>query len=231
VTGVVIAAAVAALLCWPRRRAVRGRMRGLIGREPGEEQVPDEGVRLPVVIVAAVAVVGALVAGVAWWLVVALAVAAAIGARLRASDAPAADEVPLGTDLMAACLSAGATPADALSAAADAAGAWMRAAAAPVVRELRLGAPPEQAWASWLSEPRLAPLARSCARSGASGAAIAAELARLAARMRARQRAVVHERVARAAVWVVLPLGLCFLPAFVAVGVVPLVLGLLSTLH
>jgi hypothetical protein len=30
---------------------------------------------------------------------------------------------------------------------------------------------------------------------------------------------------------VVLPLGLCFLPAFVVVGVVPLGMGLLQTLH
>jgi pilus assembly protein TadC len=42
---------------------------------------------------------------------------------------------------------------------------------------------------------------------------------------------LVQERVARASVWVVLPLGLCFLPAFVLVGVVPIVMGLLHTLH
>jgi hypothetical protein len=36
----------------------------------------------------------------------------------------------------------------------------------------------------------------------------------------------VEADVRRAGVWVLAPLGLCFLPAFVCLGVVPLVLGI-----
>jgi len=37
--------------------------------------------------------------------------------------------------------------------------------------------------------------------------------------------------VQQVGVWIVVPLGLCFLPAFLAVAVVPLVLGLAPSLH
>ena len=41
-----------------------------------------------------------------------------------------------------------------------------------------------------------------------------------------RDRARIERDVRRAGVWVLAPLGLCFLPAFVCLGVVPLVLGI-----
>jgi pilus assembly protein TadC len=44
--------------------------------------------------------------------------------------------------------------------------------------------------------------------------------------MRSTQRGDVEAAVRRAGVWVLAPLGLCFLPAFVCLGVVPLVLGI-----
>jgi tight adherence protein B len=37
--------------------------------------------------------------------------------------------------------------------------------------------------------------------------------------------------VRRASVWLVVPLGLCFLPAFVLLAVVPLVIGLVPALR
>lgn len=182
-------------------------------------------------IVAAVAIVALVVVGGPWWLVVVLAGGAVAGGRMRTVEAPASDEIPLAADLMAACLAAGSSLVDALSAALAATGPWLSARGEPVVAALRSGANAAEAWSDWLSDDWLAPVARTCVRTAGSGAATAAELTRVAARMRAARRTQSHQRVARAAVWVVLPLGVCFLPAFVVVGVVPLVISLLQQMH
>ena len=63
-------------------------------------------------------------------------------------------------------------------------------------------------------------------RAGTSGSAVGAALRALAADLRATERARGEAAVQRAGVWVLAPLGACFLPAFVCLGVVPLVLGL-----
>jgi pilus assembly protein TadC len=187
--------------------------------------------RRPVVVLAVVAIVALVAAGGSWWLAAVLAVGALVGSRARATDAPAPDEVSLTADLMAACLAAGAAVPDALAAALVGAGPWLRARGEPVVAGLRSGAPASEAWSDWLRDERLAPVARTCVRTAGSGAAAAAELVRVAARMRSVRRTQSQQRVARAAVWIVLPLGGCFLPAFVAVGVVPLVISLLERLQ
>jgi hypothetical protein len=69
------------------------------------------------------------------------------------------------------------------------------------------------------------------AAASAAGPAAAPEISRAAERLRMRGNAEAQRRIARAGVWVVLPLGLCFLPAFVLVGVVPVAVGLLQHLH
>ncbi|NED32958.1 hypothetical protein G3I64_10135, partial [Streptomyces sp. SID8499] len=51
-------------------------------------------------------------------------------------------------------------------------------------------------------------------------------VARLAADVRAERSRTATARARRAAVLVTGPVGLCFLPAFVAVGVLPVVIGL-----
>ena len=57
-------------------------------------------------------------------------------------------------------------------------------------------------------------------------AAAAPALRALAADSRASLRAGTEAAVRRAGVWVLAPLGACFLPAFVCLGVAPLVLGI-----
>ena len=66
-------------------------------------------------------------------------------------------------------------------------------------------------------------------RASETGAATAAELNRIAARLRVTRRTEAQAKAARAGIWIVLPIGLCFLPAFLAVGVVPLAWGLLRS--
>jgi pilus assembly protein TadC len=88
----------------------------------------------------------------------------------------------------------------------------------------RLGAEPGAAWAG--APPELAALGRVLVRAGESGARVAAALQTLASDSRAAARAATEERVRRAGIWVLAPLGACFLPAFVCLGVVPFVLGI-----
>ena len=65
-------------------------------------------------------------------------------------------------------------------------------------------------------------------RASESGAALAGACARFAAEQRAGHEAAAEAAARRAGVLVVLPLGCCFLPAFVLLGVVPIVLGVLD---
>jgi pilus assembly protein TadC len=141
------------------------------------------------------------------------------------------DAVPLVVELVAACLAAGIPLPAALEAAgagaADELGRRCREAAA----SLRAGDPAEAVFAGWRGEAALEPVARTLARVTRSGAAAADDLRRAASRLRAQSRSRALARVQRAAVMVVLPLGLCFLPAFVLVAAVPLVMGLIPNLR
>jgi pilus assembly protein TadC len=150
-------------------------------------------------------------------------VVAAVGRRRRSTDAEV--DVPLVSDLLASCLAAGASVPAALRAAAEAAPTG-RERCLQVAERLLHGAPPEEAWATWLERPSLAPVARVLLRSAGTGAATTGEIRRAAERARTLRRAELARRAQRAGVWAVLPLGLCFLPAFVLVGVVPFALSL-----
>ena len=146
-----------------------------------------------------------------------------VGRRRPTEEKPL--DVPLIADLVAACLGAGAAMPDALRAAAEAS-PEAEVACRPVADRLTAGAPPAEAWADWLCRADLAPMARACVRAADSGAATTQELRRAGDRIRSQRRADLARRAQRAGVWAVLPLGLCFLPAFVLLGVVPFALGL-----
>lgn len=122
-------------------------------------------------------------------------------------------------DLLAACLRAGLPVPTAV-----------RAVEVPALQQvaelLALGADPQQAWAPALEHPGTAPLAVAARRTARSGTALAGAAAELAERVRADAADQAEARAQRAAVLVAGPLALCFLPAFVCVGVLPVVLGL-----
>ena len=221
-------AVVVAALCWPTKPRAVAR---LPSAHQQHVQVAAPAVRRPLVAAVVVAILASVAVGMPWWLVAALAVFAVAGGRARTVESVSADELPVTADLMAACLSGGAGVGDALAASLVAVGPWLQSRGEPVVVALRSGEQPDSAWQSWMSDPRLAPIARTCMRTAGSGAAAASELTRVAARLRAGQRTARQQRVARASIWIVLPLGTCFLPAFVAVGVVPLVVSLVARLH
>jgi Flp pilus assembly protein TadB len=129
-------------------------------------------------------------------------------------------------DLLAACLRAGLPVANAVRAVLP----GLPPAAAAGLREvgdlLALGADPITAWAPALTHPATAPLARGARRTARSGAALAALAADLAARVREDAADQAETRAQRAAVLVAGPLAACFLPAFLCLGVLPVVIGL-----
>ncbi len=149
-------------------------------------------------------------------------------AGLRARRQREGEDLPLAADLIAAVLRCGAPVDHAVLVVAEALGGPLSERLARVGRAIRLGAPPEEAWA-YLSVVRGADrLVRAAARSQHSGAALASALSRVADDLR-RDRAVATEAAARrAGVLMVLPLGLCFLPAFVLAGLVPVIVAVLG---
>ncbi|SDF61420.1 Type II secretion system (T2SS), protein F [Blastococcus aurantiacus] len=150
--------------------------------------------------------------------------------RARGSDGGAADRVlivrdlPAACDLLGVCLSAGLPVEGALEAVGGAVGGPLGEHLRSVAALSRLGADARRAWAEVPAE--LAGLGRVLVRAGESGATVAGSLRTLAAESRATARAATQAAVQRAGVWVLAPLGACFLPAFVCLGVAPLVLGI-----
>jgi pilus assembly protein TadC len=148
-------------------------------------------------------------------------------------------DLPFAIDMVASALRSGSPPDAATLMVADAVGGPVGDRLAVVGRALRLGVPPAQAWAQLASAPgtpaRTTSLddgavrvARAAQRSGHSGAALASALTRVAEDLRADAVLAAEARARTAGVLVVLPLGLCFLPAFVLAGLVPVVIAVLG---
>lgn len=137
-----------------------------------------------------------------------------------------AADLPVAADLLAACLLAGSTLADAAESVAAALDGPLREALSGVVAAVRLGADPASAWLSLAEEAALAPLARAVARAVESGAPLAETMARLADDQRGERRRAAAAAAQRVGVRAVMPLGACFLPAFVLLGVAPVVGGI-----
>ncbi|MWA06892.1 type II secretion system F family protein [Actinomadura sp. LD22] len=139
-------------------------------------------------------------------------------------------DLPVAVDLLAACLRGGAPWHDAVEAVADAVGGPLGEELRGVAVQIRLGADPVEAWLALTDEPILAPLARTAVRAVSSGAALAPSLGRLARDQRRVARSAAAARARAAGVRALAPLGLCFLPAFVLLGVVPTIAGIASTI-
>ncbi|MFZ4153810.1 type II secretion system F family protein [Streptomyces pseudogriseolus] len=148
-------------------------------------------------------------------------------AQAQAPDtAQAARQLPLAADLLSACIAAGAGPVPAAQAVGETLGGPVGDALARGAAEVRLGGEPGEAWSRLAALPGAVPLARLLERADVSGLPPAAPVGRLAAEARAEWSRAATARARRAAVLISAPVGLCFLPAFIAVGVLPVVIGL-----
>lgn len=137
-------------------------------------------------------------------------------------------ELPFAIDLVAAALKAGATPDGAVRLVAQAVGGPVAARLTRVERALRQGAPPGEAWIHLGESEAARRVVRAARRSGHSGAALAGSMARVADDLRADAAFAAQARAQTAGVLVVLPLGLCFLPAFVLTGLVPVIVAVVG---
>ncbi|TDD43380.1 type II secretion system protein [Kribbella antibiotica] len=124
-------------------------------------------------------------------------------------------------ELLAACLRAGRPPQQALTTVASAVQGPLGDLLSEIAHRLTLGADPQDAWSLLGAEPPCAPAARAINRSLTSGAPLSRTLERLAndTRQSRHHAADHHARTieSRSA----LPLGLCFLPAFVLLSIIP----------
>lgn len=134
-------------------------------------------------------------------------------------------ELPQVVDLMLSMVSVGAAPGEALARVAEVVAPPVRSELLFWVRRLGLGADPVRVWHEMALHPQLGRLGRTLHRSAESGAPVVESLEHLAEDLRARWRTEVESRVRQVEVRASVPLGLCLLPAFVLVGVVPLVVG------
>lgn len=135
-------------------------------------------------------------------------------------------DLPFALDLMVACLRAGLPVGGAVEATASAVDSPVGALLSTVTGRLRLGAGPEEAWTVLRDDPVLSGLAREMTRAALSGAPVADVLTRLADDTVRETRATCSAAARRAGIQVIAPLGLCFLPAFVFLGIIPIVAGL-----
>ncbi|POM26482.1 Bacterial type II secretion system protein F domain protein [Actinomadura rubteroloni] len=139
-------------------------------------------------------------------------------------------DLPIAVDLLAACLRGGTSWEEAVRAVATALPGPLGDELDGVAARIRLGADPVDAWGALAADPVLAPLARTVARAAGSGATLAPSLTRLARDRRAEAHVEAVKRARAAGVHVLAPLGACFLPAFVLLGIVPSIAGLASSL-
>lgn len=149
------------------------------------------------------------------------------GRRPRDSSFSAAvPHVPVAVviELVAAALSAGLPPVDAVDATTRAIGDDAAEQLRPVVGALRLGAATEVAWAR--AGPGYQPLVRALVLAERTGASTATALRRTASDERSARRRRAQVAARRLAVQLVLPLGLATLPAFALLAVVPVLIGL-----
>lgn len=136
-------------------------------------------------------------------------------------------------DVLAVCLAAGMTVSAAAAATAPSAPPALARSLQRAADLLALGADPSAAWspppADGDVDPATDSLLRLARRSATSGTALAAGVAELAVQCRDDAVHAATAAAERAAILIAGPLGLCFLPAFVCLGIVPVVAGLAGT--
>jgi Flp pilus assembly protein TadB len=139
--------------------------------------------------------------------------------------------LPHVTRLLAVVLASGQSVSAALGVVAD---ALPGPASAPLARarsSLGVGVAPEAVWAELAVTPGLEPLGRAFARASESGAGVVDTVARLAEQLAAEERSGVEDRARTVGIRAAVPLGLCLLPAFLLLGIVPVVAAALGSLR
>lgn len=171
--------------------------------------------------------VAGVVAAVAVW----VAVGRAEPSDVRRRRDAVRRDLPHVVELLGATLRAGAAPGDGIALVCAALPGAASDRLSGVAARLALGLDPVEVWSSLADDPQLGRLGRTLARAHATGAPVVAAVERLADDLAGAARADTEDRARAVGVKAALPLGLCLLPAFVLIGIVPLVVALLATLE
>jgi pilus assembly protein TadC len=225
---------VAAALLASGGAPARARFAGL-GQAPEITAAPPPPVRPAWIAVgaAAAALLGAVTGGPVSAVVLGAGVLAAGLAVRRKAGRPreGADDLAALAglwSLLAVCLESGLPVAAAVTATTSRLTGPAGGALRRVAGLLELGADAGDAWSAAADRPALAPFARAACRSAGTGAALAQVARAEGDRLRAELTDTCRARAERAGVLITGPLGLCFLPAFLVLGIAPVVIGLAS---
>lgn len=231
--------AAAALLVWPGSGGMRDvhRLSSLHPQAKASPSPPSGEDWHPWLVGAAAGASAAVVVGGAAGLVVAVVVTVAAARWLSRQEPRSrrrwreqrATDLPAALDLLSLCLRSGTPIGPALKQVASVLDGSLAADLSGVAALHELGAEAPVAWSELAEDPVLAPVARAVARTAHSGSALAAAFESVASQLRGQRQQEAEAAARRAAVLVMAPLGLCFLPAFVCLGVVPTVLGVAAT--
>jgi Flp pilus assembly protein TadB len=169
-------------------------------------------------------VAGVAAAGAAWWV---LARAEPPSRRREREEVQRA--LPHLIDLFASTLRSGAEPVAGLAQVCAALPGPAADRLAPVVERARWGTAGIEAWQAVSADDELAPLARAMVRSLTSGASVVQTVERLADELARESAARAEDAARRVGVAAAVPLGVCLLPAFLLLGVVPTVASLFGS--
>lgn len=193
--------------------------------------------RLPLVAVAALGgwfVVGGplgplvgLAAGVFCWRVIARSESPSVRRRRELLER----QLPVGVHLLGSCLRSGTSVEGSFEVVAASLPGPFSERLLEIRHRLAFGVDPAEVWRDLAADPQLGPLGRALSRAAGSGAAPAEAVTTLAAALQDERRTRTEARARAVEVKASAPLGACFLPAFVLLGVIPLVVGIFSTIQ
>lgn len=213
----------------------RPRARRVLSAAPGRRSRPPDPALLAALLtpVAAVVLLGpvtGLLVGAALVPVVHRSVSRleTSGSRRRAARVEA--DLPVALDLVVAALVAGRPPVTALALAADATDGPLGDDLDVVAGRLAVAADPDAVWSGLADDPVLAPVGRAFRRAASSGMPVSDVVRGVADELRRERSARLRERSQRVGVRTAAPLGLCFLPAFFLIGIVPTIVATFSSL-
>jgi Flp pilus assembly protein TadB len=230
----VVAAAVAvALLVAPRvalpqrieARAAAGPAEGLLRRWRGIWAVLA-GAGGGLLVGGALTIPAGVAVGIAVWVVAGRI--EPVGVRRRREEVRR--DLPHVVALLASALRSGLAPGPAIALVARALPGAAADRLAGVATRLDLGGDPAIVWQALGADDVLAPLGRTLARVHRTGAPVVGEIERLGDELARRARAEVEDRARAVGVRAAVPLGVCLLPSFLLLGIVPLVAGLAAAL-
>lgn len=239
---VAVLAALAAALLLPRTAALAPSNRAGCAAEAGLVRVPTErpgllrrgrwawsllaGVGAAVVLGGPLALAaGAAAAGMVW-----VSAGRLEPPAVRRRREEVRRELPHVVTLLAAALRSGLAPEDAIGLVCRALPGAAAARLVPVAARLQLGGDVVAIWTALGADPELGPLGRTLARSHRTGAPVVASVERLGVELARRARADVEDRARAVGVRAAVPLGLCLLPSFLLLGIVPLAVSLAAVI-